>query len=152
LTVLPVAAQAWATFEQYLEYARNHDLEGIKSISHQLSAACKDQSRKAECDNLMDTAYFFGKDFKQSDFTHVTYDERQIIMSTDYMDSWEGADEPLALVLYFTRDNSESPKMLGMRFCVGEESKPEDKCVNTDPQTRDANKNGWWDDVEVLFK
>lgn len=145
----PVEAQAWGNFQDYLKAAKNHDLESLKKFSYQLSGACSDTTKQEECFQLMDSLVAVTSDFKLSDFKHIDYDDKQVVMSTDYMP----LTEPTKAVLYFVRAEDKFPKMLAIRFCYGDESKsPEQmKCVNTDPTTRDKDKNGWWDDVEALF-
>ncbi len=145
----PVAIQIWSTFEAYRAAATAHDLEKVKSLSYQVSPACQDPERRAECDTLMDSVAFFTADFKQSDFGHIAYDTRQAILSTDYL-KLEGADEPIKTVLYFVREG-EIAKMLGIRFCIGVEDERQE-CVETSRDKRDQNNNGWWDDVEALFR
>lgn len=89
----------------------------------------------------MDNVYEILSPFKQSDFKHIEEDERQIIMFTD---------GPVVAILYFTRDRSGVTKVLGLRFCLENETEP-GSCVETDPRERDQNNNGWWDSVESLF-
>ena len=133
--------EAWTTFQNYLEFARTHNLSGIRSLSHQISATCGDQSREEECFALMDSIYAFTSTFTLSDFKHIQSDEKQAIMYTD---------GPTVVILYFTKDESGSLKVLGMRFCFEAETSP-NSCVETDPVKRDQDGNGWWDDVESLF-
>jgi hypothetical protein len=149
LDATPVGMEAWSVWQRYLSATNSHDLETVRSFSHQLSPTCADPDKKTECDELMDSAYFFGSGFKQADFTNVVYDDKQIILSTNYL-TIEGVDDPTKIVIYFTRTNT-GPKVLGMRFCFGEESE-EGQCVQTDREKRDQDRDGWWDDVEELFK
>lgn len=133
--------EAWTTFQNYLEFARAHNLSGIRSLSHQISATCSNQSRKEECFALMDNVYAIASTFKLSDFKHIQSDERQAIMFTD---------GPTVAILYFTKNERGSLKVLGMRFCLEDETAQE-KCVETDSIKHDENNNGWWDSVESLF-
>ncbi len=137
----PTKREAWTTFERYIEFARTHNLAGIKSLSHQISATCGDSSREEECFALMDSVYAFASTFKLSDFKHVLLDERQIIMYTD---------APTVAILYFTRDEAGALKVLGIRFCFEDET-VEEKCVETDSIKEDEDGDGWWDSVESLF-
>jgi len=137
----PTKREAWTTFEQYLEFAKTHDMAGIRSLSHQISETCRDISREAECFVLMDSVYNIAGGFKLSDFKHIQADERQIIMYTD---------GPTVVILFFTRDQSGTPKVLGMRLCL-EDKTSLGSCVENDPDKRDLDHNGWWDSVETLF-
>ena len=145
----PVGMAAWDVWQRYLAAAEAHDLETIKALSYQLSETCADPNKKIECEGLMDSAHFFGSGFKQSDFKNVIYDEKQIVLATDYV-MFEEVDTPIKTVLYFVREEV-GPKILGMRFCAGEEGE-NDECVETSLEKRDQDRDGWWDDVEELFK
>ena len=134
--------EAWQVFENYLEFARTHNLDGIKSLSHQISATCLDETKTEECFALMDNLYNIASTLRQSDFKYIEEDSRQIIMSTD---------GPVVAILFFTKDLAGTPKVLGLRFCIESEEVGRDSCVETDPTKRDLDENGWWDNVESLF-
>lgn len=147
-----VGAEAFDTFKRYIAFAGQRNIEGVKSLSHQVSGACSDPDRLPECEGLMDSVYYFGQVFKEDDFKHVFYDDRQIVMLTDFikLDHPDFGDSPVKLALFFTRLEDGSPRVLGIKFCApgGEES----SCFQTDPSKRDSDQNGWWDQVEALFK
>lgn len=146
-----VAENAFAVFSQYRAFARDLNIEGIKSLSHQISPACSDPARIKECENLMASVYYFTQDFKEEDFKHVYFDDRQIVMFTDFLPNEESPDaEPIRYVLFFTR-SSGSPKLLGIKFCLPDDTNPQE-CFETDPAKRDADNNGWWDQVESFFR
>lgn len=145
-----VAEEAWTTFQAYLDAARAHDLAKLSAFSHQLSPACADPARIEECYGLMDSLVFFAQDLKQADFTNVASDARQTILSTDYL-LMEGSEDPIKSVIYFTREASGGHRVLGIRFCFGN-SGAEGDCVETRAGERDQDGNGWWDDVETLFR
>ncbi|PIP55513.1 MAG: hypothetical protein CO183_00855 [Candidatus Zambryskibacteria bacterium CG_4_9_14_3_um_filter_42_9] len=138
-----LASGAWAVFETYLEFARNHDMEGVRSLSHQISDTCNDSAKQEACFALMDSVYFFGSQLEFSEFTHIEVDERQIIMYT------EG---PEFKILYFTRTEIGTPKVLGLRLCTEEEDAPDPGCAETNASTTDQDSDGWWDSVESLFQ
>lgn len=135
-----LSAEAWAVFQNYLQFAKTHDLSGIRSLSHQISATCNDPAKEKECFALMDSVYSFASSYKLNDFNHIQADEHQIIMYTD---------GPTVAILYFTR-NGDAIKVLGMRFCFEDENTI-GTCVKTDSIKNDSNGNGWWDSVESLF-
>ena len=144
LRILPtndvtVLAEAWEVFENYLEFARTHNLTGIRSLSHQISSTCLDSSKEAECFALMDNVYSIGSLFVESDFKYVYYDNRQIVMFTD---------GPTVAILYLTIDGMGALKVLSMTFCY---DTAEEKCAEADSIKRDLDGNGWWDSVEDLF-
>ena len=132
---------AWTTFENYLEFARAHNLAGVKSLSYQISATCSDATKIEECFALMDSVYEIAKDFKLSDFKHVEEDGRQIVMYSD---------GPLVAILFFTKDLGGTPKVLGLRFCLEDETFQE-KCIEAGSIRHDEDGDGWWDGVESLF-
>ena len=143
----------WQTFSDYRDSAKEHNLAKLNALSYKLSPTCAealkgDQAKVAECNTLMDSVAFFTQDFKQEDFVNVAYDNKQAIISTNYIQAVEGAD-PIKIVLYFAWAGSK-PKVAGLRFCFGNESS-KDQCVNTTKETRDSNGNGWWDDIEYFL-
>ncbi|MSR87676.1 MAG: hypothetical protein EXS69_00690 [Candidatus Zambryskibacteria bacterium] len=140
--------QAWQTFEQYREFSRTHNLKGIKSLSYQLSDTCQDPLKTNECNTLMDNVYIFTRDLLRDDFKETYYDEKQIIMLSHYFNA-SVYGTSAQVVLFFTQDTGDI-KLLGMKFCFQEEVSGS-ACVNTNPTTRDADKNGWWDEVEARF-
>jgi hypothetical protein len=144
---------AWATLQDYLAFAEKNDLVGVKSLSHQLSETCTNPTKVEACNTLMTGIYNVGKNFKQMDFKNVVYDDRQIVLSTDY---FGGGGDAFAtqIELLFTRDEKDKtsrPKLLTLRYCYSTKPENTPSCVNTDPAYRDKNKNGWWDDVEIDF-
>jgi hypothetical protein len=148
-----VRSKVFATFTQYREYARNRDIEGVKSLSHQTSEACNDPERVEDCNALMDNVYFFTRDFKEEDFKHVFHNDKQIVLMTDFQEitDAQAGSELVRSVLFFTRDADGSPKILGLKFCLPDEEHPEE-CFETNPAKRDMDNNGWWDQVEALFR
>lgn len=139
---------AWAIFEDYLKAAKAHDLEGIKSLSYKLSETCQNPASREECYGLMDGVYALANNFKLGDFKNTSYDSKQIIMSTDYLNG-DINNLSVKTVLYFIKTKNGEPKVLGIRFCYGADSENY-QCVNTDPEKRDSDKDGWWDDIEAL--
>ena len=133
-------ARAWATWQNYLEFAKNHDLKGIRESSHQISDTCNDPSKETECFAMMDNVYAIGSELESSAFKYIQADEKQIILFTD---------RPVVTSLYFTRTEDGTPKLLGLRFCSEQEG--DTPCIETDPEKKDLNDNGWWDSVESFF-
>lgn len=145
----PIETETWQTFEEYINAAKTHDIETLAKLSYQLSPACKaamvDETKLPACYELMDSVAYFAGNFKQSDFKNIAYDDRQVVLSTDFM----GDGGATKTVVFFVRESG-LLKMLGISFCFG--GGTTDECVNTDPKTRDVDHDGWWDDVESLFK
>ncbi len=131
----------WKTFEKYLEFAKNHDLAGIRSVSHQISPTCNDPAREVECVALMDSVYAFMYMFTEDEFKNIEEDDKQAILYTD------GPDRKF---LYFTKDSSGAAKLLSLRICTDDTSTNYD-CVAANANKLDVNSNGWWDSLESLF-
>ncbi|KKU49898.1 MAG: hypothetical protein UX71_C0004G0005 [Parcubacteria group bacterium GW2011_GWA1_47_10] len=146
----PEGVQAWKTFEQYRTFAQEGNLDGVKSLSHQVSETCANPATFAECQVLMNNVVVFTENFREEDFKNVFFDERQIVMFTDPTETAEG-DSLAQVILFFTRRESGEPKVLGMRFCFKMKSDEEKNCFSGGPATRDLDGNGWWDSVESLF-
>ncbi len=140
---------AWKTFQDYRKFAEAHNLEGIKSLSYQISPTCLDSTKLDECYALMDGVIFFTEEWKQSDFRNVAFDDKQVVLSTDFMRS-EPEAVPIKVLLLFTQTKDGSLKLLSLKYCSGED-KPGNICFDTDPETRDADGDGWWDDLETVF-
>jgi len=140
---------AWSTFQDYIKAAKNHDLETVKKLSYQLSATCANPEKSADCNLLMDGVYNLASSFRQEDFKNVAFDDRQIIMATDYLGSSENLDGAKTAIL-FVKSESGQPQLLSIKFCFGQDSMS-NLCVNTNPVSRDSDQDGWWDDVESLF-
>lgn len=135
-----LADKAWSVFENYLNFAHNHDISGVQSLSYQISDTCKNPESETACFGLMDSLYEIASPLKRSEFTHIQSDERQIVMFTD---------GPVVVILYFIRKGG-APKILGLSYCIENEDEM-GQCVETDPVLRDEDNNGWWDSVERLF-
>ena len=135
-----VAKQAWTTWENYIKFAKAHNLAGVRSLAYQMSDTCNDPTKEKECFELMDSVVGFSTFFNKELFTHSAYDDKQIVLWTD---------GPNIATLYFTRDENGNPKVLALRIC--QEGPSAKKCIETDPALRDTNNNGWWDTVETSF-
>jgi len=135
------AIDAWAVFQDYRNFAKNHDLVGMRNLSHQISATCNDPAKEKECFSLMDSVYSISSTFEFNQFKHIIQDKRQIIMYTD---------RPTVAILYFTRSESERPKLLAISICFEDDSSI-GSCINPENVKRDQNGNGWWDSVESFF-
>lgn len=75
---------AWLVFDAFVQAAQKHDLEKVKSLSHQQSDQCKDSAREKECFELMDSVYLLGSVIKKDAFTLVWSDAKQLILSTPF--------------------------------------------------------------------
>lgn len=107
--------RGWQTFEQYMAYAQAHDLDGLSSLSHQLSDTCLDPEQRESCFALMDNVAGISNEFRREEFVNVRRDWRQIIISTDWMPA-EDADvmSYYRSIIFLTRDFLGRPKMLSM--------------------------------------
>lgn len=105
---------AWTVFENYLNFAKAHDLSGIKSLSYQLSPTCADATKTEDCNALMDNVYFFGKDMKEKDFVVIWSDSKQIILSTNFKRQEIGTTTAAYTrgIIYFTKDLKNNIKLL----------------------------------------
>lgn len=146
-----VGKESFDVFKRYLAYAGENNIEGVRSLSHQTSPACSDTTRREECEVLMSNLHNLSQVFHEDDFKHIVYDDRQVVMFTDFMSLQDRGmgRELVRIVLFFTRTEEGESRVLGIKFCL-EGATPED-CFQTDPEKRDLDGNGWWDQVEAQF-
>ena len=106
---------AWDLFQKYLSYNKANDLNGVKSSVYKISEVCDMATPNQECKDRMQSAYSYGSVLKKEEFKNVWYDERQIILSTDFWteNSTEmGAYGRFRAIIFFIKDESGSWKML----------------------------------------
>ena len=86
-TGLSIKEKAWDVLQKYLGFAKSKNIEGVRSLSYQLTDSCKkysNEEEKKDCDARMDTVAFFGIVFAKKDFIEVWSDSKQIILATDF--------------------------------------------------------------------
>jgi hypothetical protein len=76
--------EAWSLYETYLTALNEKDRETVRSLSYQLTDACKDDAKKDECDVIMRSAHEFGTTFTKEDLVNIAGDGRQTILFGDY--------------------------------------------------------------------
>lgn len=150
-----VSARAWQAFESYIAYAEAHNLEGISSLSHQLSDTCLDPELTEECYALMDNVVLISKEFDKTEFVNVWRDRKQIVLSTDWqVEENEVVKGYYRNVIYFTRDWKGSPKLLSMSapidfvYLPKEGLSPEELDKMLQEKIVDTDKDGLDDEVE----
>lgn len=74
----------WSLFGTYIVKAKTHDIEGVKNLSYQQSAACGDPKRVNECYGLMDIVVGLAKGVKKEEYVNLWNDSKQIILSTNF--------------------------------------------------------------------
>ena len=119
-----VSADAWLVLQKYLNFAKYKNIDGLKNVSQQISSFCRDYSlseeNKKECDARMDTVYQIGSTFSEKDFSHISFDKKQIILSTDYR--YEENDTLISrnrAIIFFVIDNSGFIKLLSFNAAKG---------------------------------
>lgn len=106
---------AWDLFQKYLSYNKVNDLAGVKSSVYKISEVCNIETPNQECKDRMQSAYSYGSVLEKEEFKNVWYDEKQIIISTDFWteNSTEmGAYGRFRAIIFFTKDQSGNWKML----------------------------------------
>lgn len=104
---------AWALFQKYLEYNKDQNLEGVKSVVYKVAAVCNDPKTLIDCKARMGAAYSYGSTLKKEDFTNIWSDEKQIILSTDF----EVEEDDVSIgrtrsIIFFVKDEAGDLKML----------------------------------------
>lgn len=104
-----IKEKSWAVLQKYVEFAKDKDIEGVRSLSYQLTDSCKKYSteeEKKDCDARMGTVAFFGGAFAKKDFVHVWSDNKQIILATDFrIEENEEAISKTRSMIYFVIDS-----------------------------------------------
>lgn len=101
-----VKESAWKVLEQYLAYAKDQNVNGIKSLSYQISPECNTDPKGKACLDKISTVYFFGQELKKADFKYVWSDSKQIILTTDF--KFEENDQMISKtrgMIYFVIQN-----------------------------------------------
>lgn len=109
----PIALSAWQIFQEYLAAAKAHNIAALVPLSYKLSPICASVSTRSDCYAVMDRVVKAGSTFKEGDFKNVSYDNRQIIISTD----WHLEENEVQIgygreVIYFVRDASGNAHVL----------------------------------------
>lgn len=108
-----LAHSAWLAFQQYVAFAKAHDIKGLESMTYKLSPTCVDPTKTKECNTLMDGLVSVANVFDEKMFTHIMYDEKQLILSSDYkLEENEVVRGYSHAVIYFLRENT-SFKIVG---------------------------------------
>ncbi|MFH1473182.1 MAG: hypothetical protein ABIF06_02115 [bacterium] len=155
----PLAEKAWNIFQGYLRGAHEHDLPGIRVLSHQISDTCNDPAQEETCYYLMDSVYTLGSSFEKNVFTHIWSDEKQIILATDYKQVDDEQAEVRGLtraMLYFTLDKNGNPKVLSFNNISGvflRKTELDDEVINTRLQemVADTDEDGLSDEAELCL-
>lgn len=147
--------EAWIVFQKYLTFAKNHDLEGLKSVSYQLSPTCTDPLKQKECYQLMDSAYSFGIELKKADFINIWQDSKQIILFTNVIKQEVEVSRGYTKgVIYFTKDSAGNLKVLSFNPVYGAFTKIAGKTdveieATLTEMLKDTDQDGLDDQVEI---
>lgn len=98
--------RSFAVFDEYLAAAKAHDLEKLSALSYQLSETCKDESKRKDCEALMDNVAYFGTAFSRENMKVFGRDRKQIILAGEFQEILEG-DVPSITrpIIYFVRED-----------------------------------------------
>ncbi len=116
---LSASDKAWATFEKYTDYARKHDIEGVKSLAHKFTGTCSKASESAEmqkkCFDILDSVYKMGTTMQKSSYKNTLSDSKQIILSSEIKETDTGDNIELSKnLIYFTIGSNGTAKILGV--------------------------------------
>ncbi|OHA88664.1 MAG: hypothetical protein A2741_02195 [Candidatus Zambryskibacteria bacterium RIFCSPHIGHO2_01_FULL_43_27] len=73
----------WKTWTQYLTFAKDKNIEGVKSLSYQVSESCAKPELKKECEEKMLAVYTAGIAMNEKGFTKAFIDSKQAILKTE---------------------------------------------------------------------
>ncbi|OHA88474.1 MAG: hypothetical protein A2653_00495 [Candidatus Zambryskibacteria bacterium RIFCSPHIGHO2_01_FULL_43_25] len=110
-----VRIQAWGVFENYLLANQNHDVGAVSSLTRKLSDACLNPETESECFARMDYVVEVAKDLKEENFTNVWFDEKQIILFSDFKpDNDDVVSRYKGSYIFFIRDGNGNPQVAGL--------------------------------------
>jgi hypothetical protein len=157
IDAVPEAQAAWAALGSYMNALKIHDIQALEQVTYKLSSACADPKQVATCNARMDHALEIANSFKKEDFKNIWFDDRQMILSTD----WHTEESDIAIgeareAIYFVRDVNGDPKVLYFTqpeeivysFIDPKQTKSE---LTSRLKTRitDSDKDGLSDEVET---
>lgn len=112
--------RAWNLFQKYLNFNKNNDLEGVKSVIYRISPICEDTKTKTDCEARMQSAYSYGKVLLKSEFKNIWEDDKQLVLSTDF---WTQEDEKVVArfrsTIFFVKNEDGSLKLLSFNPRMG---------------------------------
>jgi hypothetical protein len=155
---LSIKDNAWNVLQKYLEFAKNHNILGVKNLSYQLSESCKNPSKgsaaEKDCFMRMDTVYYFGTQFKKNEFKNIWSDEKQIILTSDLVRE-ENKDAIFLSrgIIYFVIDGAGNIKLLKFNDSEGVSMPKEGRTVEEidnylQKRMLDEDKDGIEDEIE----
>lgn len=103
----PAKDSAWAVFQKYLGYNKNHDLAGVKSIVYKANPVCDTTVASEECKNRMDMAYAYGSALKKENFVNIWSDNKQTILAANFkIDEDDTAIGRNRAIIFFVNEGS----------------------------------------------
>jgi carboxypeptidase C (cathepsin A) len=169
---------AWAVLQSYIAFAKAKDITGVTSLSYQLSPSCKEYTKnednKKDCDTKMENVANIGSQLEKEKLTNVWYDDKQIILSSQFTQTTEkDVSTSFQQSAFFVKKDG-AIKILnftnakGVILLVGSSTPSEmierlnkatrdaDKdglpdAEDTDPNKRDVDGNGFWDGIQAVF-
>jgi hypothetical protein len=155
---LSVPDKAWVVFQNYTEYARLHDIAGVKSLASKFAGICSkvetDPSMRDKCFGVLDDLYNTGITLKKNDFSNSSFDGRQVILSTNPIQTDTGDKiETSKKLIYFTIDTSGEMRLLGLEMGRSFSVEKKDLSVEEinsqiEQKIMDTDKDGVEDRVE----
>lgn len=106
---------AWNLFQKYLEFNKNRDLDGVRSVVYKLAPVCEDPKMRIDCESRMGSAHAYGKELRKESFTNIWSDDKQMILSSDF---WIEDSDDMGLIgrfrsiIFFVKDPSGNWKIL----------------------------------------
>ena len=153
--------RAWLVLQDYLKAAKEYDIEKVKMLSYQIGSSCNNYNQNAsttkDCNDRMDTVYYFGSNFKKSDFKNAWSDSKQIILSSNL--KREENDTLVGLskaIIYFIIDAEGKIKVLKFNDSVGmsisKENRGEEEInIYLSKVMADEDKDGMLDEIELCI-
>jgi hypothetical protein len=149
--------KAWTTWENYLEYARVHDIAGVKSIAYIFNGTCSkveaDPGMQEKCYKILDDLYSLGITLKRSDFPNVSFDNKQVIFFTNVSQKEEANTMGTAKNLIYFINKGDEIKLLYLEmwrsFAIEKKNLTSEQIASKiEEKTKDTDGDGLEDQLE----
>jgi len=169
-TTIEKESKTWDIYQSVLAAIKSRDIEKANSLAYEkinLDDCKKMGMPEEQCWAMIEAFATTIGNLKEADFTKISEDKNQIIMSTEPLTRTDTEGYSISS-LYFIKDVNGKILLLRMNKkdevglfkdtdgdnltdeeenCTGV-SQYDPKCIKTNPNLKDTDDDGWWDSIE----